>query len=175
MPGDTVILYSEDSICDDDPENPLMDVDGAAAAHKTLITPEQLHAETPAGMPHHELLLKVGAIVMLIRNLDVSSGMVNGLRLRVMSISRNLVRAEAISGGINIRGKTVDLPRIHFEGDLEATIRMKRTQFPLKLAFAMTINKSQGLTLRKVLSIFLQITGWVHCVQIRWACICRGI
>lgn len=150
MPGDGIVLYSEDSVVDDDPENPLMDVEGAAAQNKTLITPEELHAETPTGMPYHEVYLKVGAIVMLVRNLDVSSGLVNGLRLRVIDYSRQLVRAEAISGGTNIKGRVIDIARIDFEGDLEATIRMRRTQFPLRLAFAITINKSQGLTLEKV-------------------------
>jgi hypothetical protein len=144
-------LYSEDSVVDDDPDNPLMDPDrNPDAIRKVAVTPEELHMVTPPSMPHHELLLKVGAIVLLIRNLDVASGLVNGLRLRIMQVSQLMVRAEAITGGANIKGKVVDIARIDFEGDFEATVRMKRTQFPLKLAFAMTINKSQGMTLRKV-------------------------
>jgi PIF1-like helicase len=158
-------LYSEDSITDDDPNNPLLDAEGAAEAerHKARITVEMLHAETPSGMPHHELRLKVDAIVMLVRNLDVSAGLVNGLRLKVVSVSRLLVRARAISGGANIKGQVIDFTRIDFEGDLEATVRMKRTQFPLRLAFAITINKSQGMTLKKV-SLSISVTGRFICL-----------
>jgi len=150
MDGRLHTLLSEDSVVDDDPENPLMDPDRVVRGHKVTVTLEELHMETPQSMPHHELNLKVGAIVLLIRNLDVSSGLVNGLRLRVKEISPLLIRAEAISGNANIKNKDVDIMRIDFEGDMDSTVRMKRTQFPLKVAFAMTINKSQGLTLRKV-------------------------
>jgi PIF1-like helicase len=150
LPDTSTTLFSDDSIVDDDPDNPLMDPHGAAPARKQTVTPEELHMETPSGMPDHELELKPKAIAILIRNLDVSAGLVNGLRLRIKSVSRLLVRAEAISGGPQIKGKIVDLARIDFEGDVDSTLRMRRTQFPLKLAFCMTINKSQGLTLRKV-------------------------
>lgn len=150
LPGETMTLYSEDSIADDDPDNPLMDPNGITAAHKTTITPEQLHMVTPSGMPYHELQLKPGAIAILVRNLDVSAGLVNGLRLRLTSVSRTCVKAVALSGGAQIKGKEISISRIAFEGDMDSTVRMRRVQFPLRLAFAMTINKSQGLTLRKV-------------------------
>jgi ATP-dependent DNA helicase PIF1 len=153
MPGEpTHYLYSEDCIVDDDPNNPLMEPEAAAAAqaHKARITPEMVHAETPSGMPHHELRLKVGAVAMIIRNLDITSGLVNGLRVEIVCVSRLVVRVKAISGGPNIKDREFDLSRIDFEGDMEATVRIRRTQFPLKLAFAMTINKSQGMTLEKV-------------------------
>jgi hypothetical protein len=148
--GEATTLYSEDTVCDDDPDNPLLDPNGAAAAHRMNVTPEMLHIETPSGMPYHELTLKPGAIAILIRNLDVSAGLVNGLRVEIVEVSRTRVRVRALSGGANICGKTFDLSRIAFEGDLDATVRMRRVQFPLRLAFAMTVNKSQGLTLRKV-------------------------
>jgi ATP-dependent DNA helicase PIF1 len=150
IPGEMMHLYSEDTIADDDPANPMMQQGGNVPRDKVTVTPEQLHMESPSGMPDHELLLKPGAIAMLIRNLDVSSGLVNGLRLRIDKVTRLMVRATALSGGPNIKGRSIELGRIDFEGDMDATVRLKRTQFPLKLAFAMTINKSQGLTLDRV-------------------------
>ncbi|PIO61221.1 hypothetical protein TELCIR_17263 [Teladorsagia circumcincta] len=44
---------------------------------------EHLNKMTPSGMPPHELRLKKGCIVMLLRNLDVTKGLCNGTRLIV--------------------------------------------------------------------------------------------
>jgi hypothetical protein len=39
---------------------------------------EYLNSITPSGMPHHQLNLKVGCIVMLLRNLNSKLGLCNG-------------------------------------------------------------------------------------------------
>uniref|UniRef100_A0A914V1X4 ATP-dependent DNA helicase n=1 Tax=Plectus sambesii TaxID=2011161 RepID=A0A914V1X4_9BILA len=39
---------------------------------------EFLYSLTPTGMPPHKLILKVGAIVMLLRNLNIKAGLCNG-------------------------------------------------------------------------------------------------
>ena len=48
-----------------------------------MFTQEFLNSLTPNGMPVHNLNLKVGAIVMLLRNLNVKRGLCNGTRLSV--------------------------------------------------------------------------------------------
>ena len=48
--------------------------------------PEFLYHLTPSGMPPHRLVLRNGAIIMLLRNLDIKRGLCNGTRL----IIRNL-------------------------------------------------------------------------------------
>ena len=45
------------------------------------------------------------------------------------------------------RNKTIFIPRIKFYADKTSPIPFTRTQFPVKLAYAMTINKAQGQTL----------------------------
>jgi hypothetical protein len=50
-------------------------------------------------MPPHILNLKVGAIVMLLRNLNVKQGLCNGVRLSIISIESNrLLKCRIITG-----------------------------------------------------------------------------
>lgn len=42
--------------------------------------------ETPSGMPPHRLRLKVGAFIILLRNMAVECGLCNGSRLRVLEL-----------------------------------------------------------------------------------------
>uniref|UniRef100_A0A1I7Z7J3 ATP-dependent DNA helicase n=1 Tax=Steinernema glaseri TaxID=37863 RepID=A0A1I7Z7J3_9BILA len=50
------------------------------------IEPETYHNETPSGLPPHILNLKVGCEVMLLRNLNVSIGLCNGTRMKVVAM-----------------------------------------------------------------------------------------
>jgi hypothetical protein len=96
------------------------------------------------GLPPHELNLKIGAIVMLIRNLSITDGLCNGTRLKVTKLFKYNIEAEIITG--DKIGNKVFIPRITLNtGDLSSLpLILYRKQFPLVLAFAMTINKSQG-------------------------------
>ncbi|CAN1811767.1 ATP-dependent DNA helicase PIF1 [Linum perenne] len=66
------------------------------------------------------------AMVMLLRNLNPSAGLCNGTRILLTHLANNVVRGLIIGGT--------------FEG----------RQYPLRLCYAMTINKSQGQTLEQV-------------------------
>jgi ATP-dependent DNA helicase PIF1 len=82
-----------------------------------------------------------------LRNLNSAEGLSNGTRLVCRRFSSNIIEAE-ISNGQH-KGKRVFLPRIPFL-PLETQqnpFAFKRTQFPIRLCFAMTINKAQGQTL----------------------------
>ncbi len=101
------------------------------------------------GMPSHKLPLKIGAPVILLRNLDPSVGLCNGTRLIVRRFTMRVIEAEIITG--KGAGNVAFIPRIKFISDnSDLPFTFARKQFPLRLAYAMTINKSQGQTLSHV-------------------------
>ncbi|KAM2883182.1 hypothetical protein COP2_016053 [Malus domestica] len=112
------------------------------------------------GLPHHKLSLKVGAPVMLIRNLNQSQGLCNGTRLVVTQLNDKVVQAKIMTGS-NI-GERVYIPRIITESSQHKyPFTVRRRQFPLKICYAMTINKSQGQSL-KIVGLFLSQTVFSH-------------
>ncbi|KAH8262882.1 hypothetical protein KR044_001312 [Drosophila immigrans] len=117
LSGDKVLFRSEDS-------------DGNMS--KTL--DQQLQAPS-------QLFLKINAQVMLLKNINISNGLVNGARGVVVRIEKGL-------------------PVVRFKNNQEYACKhekwiiktatggvMTRRQVPLKLAWAFSIHKSQGLTL----------------------------
>ena len=103
-------------------------------------------------MPQHRLNLKVGAPIILIRNFNRAAGLMNGTRLSVTSCLRYTNQAKVLRG--TQKGNSVCIPRINLtvSDDDDLPIKFIRRQFPVKLAFCMTINKSQGQTFSKWVS-----------------------
>ncbi|EPB69310.1 hypothetical protein ANCCEY_11605 [Ancylostoma ceylanicum] len=113
-----------------------------------LYPTEYLNVLEPPGMPPHELRLKKGTIVMLLRNLDVVSGLCNGTRLKVETLGRYVLGCPFICG--DRKNQLAVIPRIDNYWDNHLPFRLRRRQFPLRVAFAMTINKSQGQSFNRV-------------------------
>ena len=108
---------------------------------------ELLNSRRPAGFPDHNLRLKVGAPVMLLRNLQ--AGLVNGTRMIVRSMHDKVIECEIMVGAR--KGERVFIPRIPmYDRSNEFPWTMIRTQFPIRVCFAMTIHKGQGQSMTKV-------------------------
>ena len=73
---------------------------------------EFLHSLTLDGLPPHELRLRVGAIVIIMRNLDKDRGICNGCRCIVCGISARVLDVRVLSG--RAAGQRFLLPRKPF-------------------------------------------------------------
>ena len=77
---------------------------------------------------------------MLIRNLNPAEGLCNGTKLICKALQRHTIDAEIVSG--KHAGKRAFIPRITLTAsDSGLPFDLRRRQFPIKLAFEMTINK----------------------------------
>ncbi|UYV65501.1 hypothetical protein LAZ67_3004529 [Cordylochernes scorpioides] len=86
---------------------------------------------------------------MLLRNSNTKRGLCNGTRLVVTKLLPNLIIAKVRTG--TAVDQSVFIPKVYLAPiHSEIPFILRRGQFTVKLAFAMTINKSQGQTLEMV-------------------------
>ena len=106
---------------------------------------EFLNSLTPSGMPPHRLSLKVGAVVMLLRNLNLHEGLCDGTHLLICHLHKNCIDATILTGtAVN---STVLIPHIQLApSDSDMLFILTRCQFLPRLSYSMTINKVQGQT-----------------------------
>ncbi|PIA53922.1 hypothetical protein AQUCO_00900472v1 [Aquilegia coerulea] len=113
------------------------------------ISNENMQALDPPSLPPFKLQLKVGCPIMLLRNLQPRDGLCNGTRLMVVQFATRVIEAKILNG--SHAGNYVFIPRITLQPSVSETpFQMARRQFPVRLAFAMTINKSQGQSVKYV-------------------------
>ncbi|XP_076765131.1 ATP-dependent DNA helicase Pif1-like [Xylocopa sonorina] len=96
------------------------------------------------GMPPHILSLEIGPPIILLRNINPSQ-LCNGTRLSVKKLINNIIEATILKG--KHQGEHVLLPRNPII-PTNTSFEFKRLQFPVRLAFAMTINKAQEQSLQ---------------------------
>ena len=90
------------------------------------------------------LELKESCKVMLLKNHNFAKGLINGSCGMVLSIEENSILVKFDNGVEEI------IPKHTFEYYREGELTVTRDQYPLRLAYGITIHKSQGMTLDKL-------------------------
>ena len=143
-------LYSYDQFDEvDDPKGYL----------REMITTDVLNRFSDAQAPGHDLALKVDDICILMRKVE-KSRLANNTRCQILHISPHLIRIKSLDNDNPIYA---NIPRFRFKVKLPygKSYSMMRTQFPLRLAYAMTMNRSQGQEFKKVL-VDLSVHAFSH-------------
>lgn len=109
------------------------------------------------GVPPHILQLKVGSPIIMLRNINQPK-LCNGTRLAVKRLMNNVIEATILTG--KFKGEDVLIPRIPIIPS-DMPFDFKRLQFPVRLAFAITINKAQSQSL-EVCGINLEFLCFSH-------------
>ncbi|XP_074374670.1 uncharacterized protein LOC141715084 [Apium graveolens] len=108
----------------------------------------------------NDLKLKVGAVAMLMRNLNQIMGLCNSTQMVLTKYLKNSVECQLLAG--SHAGTKVLILRIEMEPtETHFPFIFKRIQFPQQICFAMTINKSQGQSLQTV-GLFLPRPAFSH-------------
>ena len=104
------------------------------------LSPENLNTLSPP----HELCLRTNCVVIFIRNISIKESSCNGTIFLILELGNYLLRCRIWNGDNS--GEIVFIKRIILYCENVYPFTFKRKQFPIKLAFAMTINKSRGRT-----------------------------
>jgi ATP-dependent DNA helicase PIF1 len=148
LPGEVHAYHSIDTVGEDDDQ--------------TMFPTEFLNSLALSGMADHELNLKVGTPVILLRNIDIKGGHCNGTRYLVKALGEYRLILTKMGAKEDDQNRTLILPRIPMKSnDNGQPFVLKRLQFPIKPAFALTINRAQGQSL-SLCGILLPRSVWTH-------------
>lgn len=133
LPGAEVISKSLDT-CIEEKDQQQYDVDF-------------LNKINASGIAPHKLLLKPGACIILIKNLNVKMGHCNGSRYIIKNVTERIIFAQKLGGGIDSEVLIPRIPMISKETDFP--VPFKRIQFPVLGAYYLTFNRAQGQSLER--------------------------
>ncbi|HIC31856.1 MAG TPA: hypothetical protein EYO76_08045, partial [Flavobacteriaceae bacterium] len=174
IPEDALEIYATNIMANESNSAKLAKQGGNKEEFKAKYFPENIKARiNPDGSVADTLFLdvlklKIGARVMMIYNVDTSDGLTNGALGMVAGYHRDktgrirfiMVKFDKDTAGEEMRK---DFPEISKNGQTPVkvvtcsysnskekhAVRIEVTQFPLKLAWAITSHKSQGITVMK--------------------------
>ena len=118
-------------------------------AYDLLYPIEFLNSISGNNFPQHKIILKPGILIMLLRNLNQRAGLCNGTRLIITSVGEWTIEAKIMNG--RQANQAFAIPRITLTlKSNKWPFVLQRRQYPIRVCYAMTINKSQGQTLSAV-------------------------
>ena len=110
-------------------------------AYDLLYPIEFLNSISGNNFPQHRIVLKKGVPIMLLRNLNQRAGLCNGTRLIVTSVREWTIEAMIMNG--RHTNQTFAIPRITLSlKSNKYPFVLQRRQYPVRVCYAMTINKS---------------------------------
>jgi hypothetical protein len=117
--------------------------------------PDYVQSLAMNGAPPWMLQFRSAAKYMCIRNLDPARGIINGTMLKLLSVGRNMIQVQVLSG--KSAGSCDILTRCVFTITPEASglpFTILRSQFPIIPAYCLSVHKAQGQTLDTVGVVF---------------------
>ena len=149
LPKGTIVLSSHNSRADEINAGQLKRIVGDSYVYKAIVMGTFPRSMYPVA---EEIELKVGAQVMFCRNDTQSSEMhyFNGKIGSVVGLTEDTVTVECEGDG-----EAIEVERVTWEnvettlnqaGEVEGKVQGQFVQMPFRLAWAITIHKSQGLT-----------------------------
>lgn len=147
IPGRYYEMYSSDSVPED-----------MFVHHKP--SQDELNNTVLSNFPLYRLKIKVGCVVVLLRNLHPEAGLVNSARLVVLAVLPNLIQVRILTGAH--RDSEHFLHRITLTSDPDdCGYSLRRHQFPVLPAACLSIHKGQGQSLN-VMGIYLPVSLFEH-------------
>jgi hypothetical protein len=130
---------STDSFCENDDGNGNL---------RNLLNCELIQQFNKSNVPLHKLTLKVNDICFLTKTISRKDGLVNNARVKIVALNEFNIGVQTLEGAKYeyVLGRSVHFFRMSYGQSFE----VERRQFPLRLAYACTYNKSQAQTLAKV-------------------------
>ncbi|CAN0903847.1 ATP-dependent DNA helicase PIF1 [Linum grandiflorum] len=133
LPGQEHIYLSSDTLTSPGTDQTALEIEYPT---------EFLNGLSYNGMPEHQIRFKQYSIVMLLRNLNPAAGICNGTRILITHLDTNVIRGLIVGG--SFEGTIAIISRIVLDKkDSKWPFTLKRRQYPLRLCYGMTINKSQ--------------------------------
>ena len=109
---------------------------------------EFLNSLKIGGFPNHELKLKVGCIVMCLRN--INEVLRNGTRLRITALEEKFVVGRVITEGPHNGKEEIIFMIKLLSNPTDFPFQFSRRQLPLRHSYCLTIHKSQCQTFQRI-------------------------